>query len=305
MKSTHINYIKQKIATGDIDHAILSLLEYSSDDPGLHKKASILSGRYQHWKKEKILIGENDPAEVNRIQAAILDLIEPEHQVNLSAHGNKFSNVNKVVVGLGLLLSLITVFWLLSESLIPSVSDLTLGNTKTFTMTLFIHGAKGPSDVVNYGRARVFLGGKDLGIQKITEEGKLTYEDIPTSYLNEKLTLDFLDNAYEIIKQAAETPSQSKRIEFIVKLKETEIRGTVFDPNNQVVPNAILDFDSGMAIDTTDENGNFNLTLIKGEGETTRLRVHYEEKVRYNQKLTVSNKVPFMIKLSSEKVYFP
>lgn len=86
--------VKECVAAGDTESAILNLLNLVKGRyKGYENDAILLSGKFQQWKREKILgISENEQKEWNKINYSILQLIsliefENQEQENTDVEG--------------------------------------------------------------------------------------------------------------------------------------------------------------------------------------------------------------------------
>ncbi len=158
-----------------------------------------------------------------------------------------------------------------------------------FPLTIYIHGPAGVSDILDYGEVSVRLGQYRLAKEEVDDRGQVHFEGIPTTYLNDSVQLELLSRPYTILEQSAYTPQESKRITFVVQPTHLQLRGTVLN-QGQRIAGAIVDFDSGTALDTTDSRGNFHLTLPKGEGDFADVSITYQGKERFRRRVTLSEK---------------
>lgn len=287
--------ISKYVQTGNTKKAVNLLLEYSEKHPDIREDAIILAARYKRWTHSTQIINDRDPVEINKINLAILGLINTEEAEPEKTDGEIPSPASSprlayLIAGIAILLSLgvLAFFQLSSDPEKPAPE---------FTLTVFVRGGAGASDVPQYENARVFVGDRDLGVQQISSTGKLVYENIPAKHLADTVVLELISSSYVIRHQSAFTPAQSKRIMFTVEPTQVRMKGTVYDPNNQPVAGAILDFDSGLARDTTDEFGNFSLLIPKGEGTQIKVRISYNGIEKYVMNNTLSDKLNYSFQL--------
>lgn len=167
---------------------------------------------------------------------------------------------------------------------------------REFPLTIYIHGQDGPSDILDYGKVRVRLGQYRLPTKEVGANGEVSFEAIPLKYLHDTIQLELLSRPYTVLHQSAHTPDESKRITFEVAPTHIQVRGTVYD-NGVRVPGAILDVDSGLAVDTTNTQGNFELMIPKGEGEEASISISYQGKERFRRNVTLSAHTPLQLTL--------
>ncbi len=165
-----------------------------------------------------------------------------------------------------------------------------------FPLTIYIHGQQGASDVLDYGPVRVRLGQYRLPPKEVDAQGEVYFEGIPMKYYHDSVKLELLSRPYAILHQSAYTPNQSQRITFEVSPANIQVRGTVYD-NGMRTEGAILDFDSGLAVDTTNQQGNFDLMIPKGEGEAAVISITYQGRVRFQRNMILSAHTPLQLTL--------
>ena len=165
-----------------------------------------------------------------------------------------------------------------------------------FPLTIYIHGQDGASDVLDYGTVRVRLGQYRLPPKEVDAQGEVYFEGIPIKYIQDSVHLELLSRPYMVLHQSAYTPNESQRITFEVRPEYIQVRGTVYE-NAERIAGAIVEFDSGLARDTTDAQGNFNLIVPKGEGDLARISITYNKQERFRRNMTLSAREPMELTL--------
>lgn len=282
--------IKVLLSKGEIEPALELLLEQSENDSQLHKEATVLSGRFQRWKKEKNLIGTQDDAEVNRIQVAILDLLDAKQSLGKEV-GFDFGQLLKLpyLIGLALIVGIgVIVFNRPNEQ-----------EPQTFGLTLQFHGPGGTHDIEDYGTVKVLAGDAQLrGEQRIPKNGELILNDIAKQFETDTIFIEFVDLAYKVAKQTPMTAAEGKRITFVVVPIGTSISGTVFFPDGRTpVPGARIFFQNSSEEIVSDNDGNFETMIPMAEGTRLSFEIRLGGKVVYSNTLILADgeKYPFTI----------
>ncbi|MEX2513040.1 MAG: toll/interleukin-1 receptor domain-containing protein [Cyclobacteriaceae bacterium] len=176
---------------------------------------------------------------------------------------------------------------LLVGLLIPNNST---APVEEFVLTINFRGPQVFPENHDLGKARLRLGSYLSPIKEILDN-EVIFNQIPGKYLKDTVKLDLVSQDYTIVDQSAFTPDQSKRITFQVRpvITYLSIGGVVYD-SGQRIDGAIVEIDRGLARDTTDLEGKFDLTLPKKEGEFALLSVIYQGRERYRREVMIHKK---------------
>jgi hypothetical protein len=157
-----------------------------------------------------------------------------------------------------------------------------------FFLTVSIHGPNGPNEALNYGNARVKIG-EYQSPPKEVENGEVDFVNIPAKYMDDSVKLEFLSKPYIILNQSAFTPKDNRRITFNVQpaLEYITVGGIVYENGNRIA-GAIVEFDGGIAQDTTGTDGKFDLTVPKSPGDFTVLSIIYNGQERFRREIMLS-----------------
>lgn len=136
----------------------------------------------------------------------------------------------------------------------------------------------------------------------INAEGDVLLSDLPHRYRGDTLTVipqvdGFAPNRYTL-------PPAAMHAVFSLTLEplsyHTAVRGTVVDVNGRPVPDVTLNFKSGLAITTSDANGNFDVRLPVKAGTVLPVRATRNGHVGYHDVVTVSAEVPVKISFRAQ-----
>ena len=162
----------------------------------------------------------------------------------------------------------------------------------TFSVHVHVHGPGGESDLITAGKIKLLLGAYHSPVQDINSNGQAIFDEIPGKYLAEPIQAVPLEMRYKVTGQSARTAQENQNITFTLAPvpDTTVVRGIVYLPGagNKPAAGADLDFNGGMATGKTDEKGRFQVAVPLAAGKTTRLKIDYLGKNRYNRDLTVS-----------------
>ncbi|MBL1215691.1 MAG: hypothetical protein HND52_20155 [Ignavibacteriae bacterium] len=167
----------------------------------------------------------------------------------------------------------------------------------TFALTVRI-SSEPDNEIITNGEIILDLGSQRL-VRKIDSNGEVIFADLPSKFLKSEILINSRVEGYRT--------KSSKKIEIpksrVIYLKLTEIkdstivRGTVIDLDGNLVAEASLNFNSGLAACTTDTEGNFTTTLPFSIGSSILLTVSNEGKVKFRDYITIPENQPLIIKL--------
>lgn len=172
----------------------------------------------------------------------------------------------------------------------PESSD----HQEEFFLTVDIHGPNGVSDVPDVGKARVQIGEYRSPTKEVVN-GELSFVNIPKKYLHDTVKLELFSRPYLVQDQSAYTPNENKHITFKVKpeVEYITVGGIVYE-NGRRIAGAIVEFDSGLAQDTTGADGKFGLTLPKRPGDYSVLSIIYNGQERFRREVMLSSNDLFL-----------
>lgn len=131
-------------------------------------------------------------------------------------------------------------------------------------------------------------------------KGEVAFPNIPIKYLHKPAKVSVDIENYEMIDSG--DIELSKEVHNIKVARtdlstNTTVRGTIINQNDQPLTNAVLNFGSGLAKVTTDENGDFEVKIAKPAGEIIRLNILHEGVLLYSNDVTLSQNLPMLIKV--------
>jgi hypothetical protein len=135
-------------------------------------------------------------------------------------------------------------------------------------------------------------------------KGEVSFPNIPIKYLHKPAKVSVDIENYEMTDSG--NIELSKEVHNINVAKtdlssNTTVRGTIINQNDQPLTNAVLNFGSGMAKVTTDENGDFEVKIAKPAGEIIRLNILHEGVLLYSNDVTLSQNPPMLIKVKAKQ----
>lgn len=293
--------IQKHISDGHSEEAIDLLLQATEGNKRLNRQAIIISSRYQKWNHEDLHIGAAPKDEINKIHLAVLDLLAKEEFKKLDSSGISTKKLKgNILKNLSPRLIYLILAILIGIGIIYFVGGIGEGEAGEFTFTAYVHGPDGPADLQEYGIVRLRLGAYRKTAKRLGEDGDIIFEGIPSIYRQDSVKLEFIEKGFELIKQDAYTPYQSNKITFIVRPKPMKVRGKVLFEGEPVI-GAIVEIDQGLALDTTNSNGNFEIMLPKVSGTRSSVSITYKGKIRFSSlSETFSSQETILWNLDSE-----
>jgi hypothetical protein len=134
-------------------------------------------------------------------------------------------------------------------------------------------------------------------------KGEVAFPNIPIKYLHKPAKVSVDIENYELADSG--DIELSKEVHNIKVARtdlstNTTVRGTILNQNDQPLANAFLNFGSGLAKVTTDENGDFELKIPKPAGEIIRLNILQDGVLLYSNDVTLSQNPPMLIKVKAK-----
>ena len=134
-------------------------------------------------------------------------------------------------------------------------------------------------------------------------KGEVSFPNIPIKYLHKPAKVSVDIENYEMTDSGDIELSKDVyniKVERTDLSSNTTVRGTIINQNDQPLTNAILNFGSGLAKDSTDENGDFEVKIAKPAGEIIRLNILHKGVLLYSNDVTLSQNLPMLIKVKAK-----
>ena len=135
--------------------------------------------------------------------------------------------------------------------------------------------------------------------------GEVIFSTIPNDYHNKNARLEAIIDGYQVSEGGEVKISRDKQVINLKVVKKaaylsTHVRGNIYDENGYPIPNALVNFASGLAIGTTDDIGDFSLTVPSEPGTKLPLKILIDGKIRFNENITLSSQTPYSIKIMTK-----
>lgn len=171
-----------------------------------------------------------------------------------------------------------------------------------FTLALNFMESGDESKLVNQGKARIILGSRPMDVKAINAEGRIFYEQIPASALNDSVRVVVIDMPYRVTGQSAYTAAKSRSIAVSLEPVQDTLswRGTVIDAGGKPIEHAVIDVENGLAKGQTDAMGHFRIAVPGKAGDQVQTVVLLNGKVVRNARFTLSETAPPTIVLDDE-----
>ena len=159
-----------------------------------------------------------------------------------------------------------------------------------------VFGNETNNELINSGMVKLLLNKPDS--QRI-QNGLAEFTDVPTVFEGKEVTIIPQVEGYYGVAQKIKINGDNIPVELhlVKKPDSIAISGIVINHSGKAVSNAIIIFEDGFAKDTTDEYGNFRLTLPFKEGHESRIRVYTKNKMRYNNQQVLSSNTSMTLQL--------
>jgi hypothetical protein len=166
-----------------------------------------------------------------------------------------------------------------------------------FAYTINFFEAGDTTEVIRDGSVELFFG--TARIERNISEGQSVFNELPSVYKGREATLISKAKGYKTKRQLVEMPfgNIAQNI-FLEKIKDVvSVHGLLKDPKGKPVKKALLVFADGLQKTTSDDFGNFNVTLSLKDGQEVPLRIYINDKLEYDNLVTLSNAVSLNIQL--------
>lgn len=168
---------------------------------------------------------------------------------------------------------------------------------KEFSYTINFFGANDTTEVIKDGSVELFFG--TARIAKNISEGQSVFNELPSLYKGKSATLIVKAPGFITKRQTAVMPYQNiAQNIYLEKIKDSvSIHGLVKDSKKRPVKDASLVFADGLLKTTSDNYGNFSVTMPFKDGEEVPLRIYIKNNLEYDNLVVLSNKVSLNIQL--------
>ncbi len=158
-----------------------------------------------------------------------------------------------------------------------------------FALTVRVHGPDGRGDIVREGTVILDLGG-DRRTRELGSDGGAVFSEIPNRFLGTGVSVFVEAPGYAQTGGTVVASIPPDRVLFVAMEEasySTEVTGTVVGQDGGPLGGIVLNFRSGLAVDTTDANGNFRVVLPEPPGASVPVMALREGVVGYNDTFTV------------------
>lgn len=292
--------IKNYIAESQLPEAIEQLIQaWQGREQRLYNLTLQVKARYNFLQNEisKGVISQSDAdLERARITDALLFLTDrlSNPQLELPRHLQAYfstakpNNRKTLLISAGILLLLIVAYSFWQNASTPS----------DFSLKMVLQAPPNSQEAIAHQTVQLFFGDNLFGSQELDSEGKAIFTDIPNKFWQDSIHIQLQNPGFQILSQSAASAATSDKGSITFQLESvtqyTNWRGTVSDEKGKPVAQAILNIDSGLAMDTTDLQGNFQVQVPRASGERVQVMISYQGKT-YSHSFVLSESIPLQI----------
>ena len=176
-----------------------------------------------------------------------------------------------------------------------------LNKKAQFNVKLRIVSKEKSTSEFNEGFVVAYIG--DEKMQANIRDGVAELPNVPISFYHKTMRIE-VNGLHDFrLSGPQEVQIEKGFIDLPVSRTEaslaTVITGSIADGKGAPVPDALLDFESGLATCQTDAKGDFKASVPLPEGKNVRLRVFVKGILRFNESVTLSSTIPNNIMLNS------
>lgn len=160
-------------------------------------------------------------------------------------------------------------------------------------LTVRVHGPGGIQDVLTSGTVTLDTG-DDLDTRPIGPEGEVRFAAVPRGSLARASLIADVPG-YERPDRAPLRGLEGGVVYLEMAPRRTRLYGTVVDASRAPVPDVVVAFDGGQAVDTTDPAGAFAVSVAAPPGARVPVRALRDGAVGYNDMITVPDGAPLTL----------
>jgi hypothetical protein len=168
---------------------------------------------------------------------------------------------------------------------------------RSFSFTVNVFAGNDSSESIKTGYTELFFGTAHQ--TKNISEGQSVFSEVPYDYKGKTITLIARADGYKTKKSDLIIPYENVPVDlYLQKIPDSvTVTGLVKDKNGFPVKNAVLIFADGVLKTTSDDYGNFRVSLPYKDGDQIALRVYTSDRLKYDNLITLSEKVSLTIPL--------
>jgi len=157
----------------------------------------------------------------------------------------------------------------------------------TGPLTVRVVGPNGPSDLITNGSVTVDAG-QSTQTAALSANGEARFENVPDRAFENGVRLTARIPGYQSQSDTTLHAIPNGRVhEIQVSPKPTRVFGTVVDSARRPLGNIVLNFQAGLASDTTDADGNFSVSLPYPPGAQVPVRATHMGVTGLNDQITI------------------
>jgi hypothetical protein len=188
----------------------------------------------------------------------------------------KFKMMMTVAVIIAVLLTAVVVIF----TVVPGEAD-------AGSLTVRVHGPGGSGDFITNGQVTL-----DAGTARITRaigpDGQVRFENVPDrSFANGVTVIPHVTGYHAVTDTVFDAVPTGRVVQLGLAPTPTRVYGTVVDPQRTPVGGVVLNFQAGIAIDTTDAQGNFSVMLPFPPGAQIPVRAIRNGIMGLNDRITI------------------
>lgn len=155
------------------------------------------------------------------------------------------------------------------------------------SLTIRVHGPGGAGDFVTNGVVTLDAG-SSRSTRPIGPDGQTRFDNIPNSaFENGVRVIPQVEGFHAVGETALKAVPSGRVYDIALAPNPTRVFGTVVDVNRQPLRDVVINFEAGVAVDTTDAQGNFSVVLPYPPGARVPVRAMRNGVAGLNDKITI------------------
>lgn len=169
----------------------------------------------------------------------------------------------------------------------------------TFSTTVNVFSSDTNQTPVDEGKLAIYYG--TAHVSKKINDGQVVLHELPQTFRGKQITVIPTAEGYASKAISVVVPANENVINlYLQKLEDSvTMRGIVLTEKGKPVKDAVIVFADGMAKTSTDDFGNFQLSVPLKDGTETTVRVYKNDELKYNHLVRVSAQAPLSIQLNN------
>lgn len=284
LSASYEDYLNLEI-TGTEDYSVRS-----------QRRAQLVNGLLHVVDKVAELKPSHSLMDIAKIERPTITIPTIElPKINLPTIGVKHLKIVGFSLGLVLLLTFLFYFFKNIDHFMPVPAK--VETPKSFDIEIEVVKNDANSPYTEGGKIVVKWGDEEGKTVILNAEGKAFLTALPISLKDKNMSIQFEDTSFfSLIHPKITATKHGKMVKVRAQIQTLSFSGRLVRYDMKPVKNAVLDFGNGLAKATTNDNGEYTVSLPKNIGNRVDLSIIENDKVVISRRVLVNEKVLRLLK---------